>query len=60
MKNNWMAMGILYIATKSSIKVRDLIPIRMSYNSVKKLPKRWAKKIEFYRFGGDIKIERIE
>ena len=60
MKHDWMSMGILYIATKSSMRVKDLIPIRMPYSIVKKLPKSWINKVEFYEFGGDIKIKRIE
>ena len=58
-KHDWMAMGILYIGKKSAMKVQDLIPIIMPYKKVKELPKRWAKKTEFYEFGGNIKIKRI-
>ena len=54
-----MAMGILYIATKSTTKVKDLIPIIMPYKVVKELPEGWAKKTEFYEFGGHIKIESL-
>ena len=60
MKHDWMAMGILYIGRKEAKNVKDLIPIVMPYAAVKGLPKPWAKKIEFYEFGGDIKIKRIE
>ena len=58
MKYDWMATGILYIATKSCTKIRDLIQISMPYDAVMDLPIGWKKKTEFYEFGGDMMIRR--
>ena len=59
MKYHWMAMGILYIGTKSAKRVQDLIPIIMPFSIVKKLPKSWLSKIEFYDPHTFIEIENI-
>lgn len=59
MKYDWMAIGILYIAKKDSKKVKDLIPIYMPLNYLKKMPKNWYNTIEFYSIFRVITLHRI-
>ena len=59
-KYDWMAMGILYIAKPTTMKVKDLIAIYMPYEVVKSLPKSWLKKTEFYERGRPMKIDGVK
>ena len=59
MKYDWMAMGLLYIGKRTTVRVPDLIPICISYSDLKKLPKCWQEKIEFYHFGEITTLHRV-
>ena len=57
--NEGITMGILYIAQKSTMKLKDVIRVKFPYKELQKIPKPYFKMIEFYEWGKMADIFRI-
>ncbi len=49
--NEGITMGILYIAQKSTTKLKDVIRVKFPYKELQKIPKPYFKMIEFFEPG---------
>ena len=58
-KGGGITMGILYIAQKSTIKLKDVIRVKFPYKELQKIPKPYFKMIEFCEWGRMADIFRI-
>ena len=57
--NEGITMGILYIATKKTTKLNEVIRIQYPYKELKKIPNIYYQKIDFYKPGEMHDIFRI-
>ncbi len=58
--NEGITMGILYIAKKDTMKLKDVIRIRFPYKELERIPKQYFDQIDFYEFGKTQNIFQLD